>query len=118
VKAIHKLLIVLVVVFVAGCGTGRAGREKDIAVDKLPKAVLEAARKAVPGMEIEEAEVEKTSHGLVYEVEGEADGKEYELLISADGKVLSMQTEDDDKDDAKGKPEKEENDEGEDKDDD
>jgi len=98
VKAIHKLLIVLVVVFVAGCGTGRAGREKDIAVDKLPKAVLEAARKAVPGIEIEEAEVQKTRKGLVYEIEGEAGGKEYELHISADGKVLETETEDDDKD--------------------
>ncbi len=105
-RVAYRLPIVLAAMVVVGCGTGRAGREKDIPVSDLPKVVLDAVQKAVPGIEIEEAEVEKTSHGLVYEVEGEAGGKEYELHISADGKLLSTEMEDDDEDEAEDKPEK------------
>ncbi len=77
------------------CGMmGRFGCEKDIPLDKVPTAVLEAAQKAVPGIKLTEAEVERTIKGLVYEIEGTLDGKEYEIEVSSDGKVLEIEDED------------------------
>jgi hypothetical protein len=109
-RVVHKLIVVLVLVVIASAVTGRAGREKDIPVSELPKVVLEAAKRAVPGIEIDEAEVEKTAKGLVYEVEGEVGGKEYELLISAEGKVLGKESDDDDDDDDGEKDDKDDDD--------
>ena len=72
----------------------RSEREKEIDPAKVPEKVMAAAMKAVPGIKIDEAEVQKTKRGLVYELEGEADGKEYELHITADGKVLGKDGDD------------------------
>ena len=76
--------------------TAFAEDEKEIPLDKVPTAVLEAAQKAVPGIELTEAEVERTIKGLVYEIEGTLDGKEYEIEVSPDGKVLEIEEEDED----------------------
>ncbi len=88
-------------------------REEDIDVSKVPEKIMAAALKAVPGIEIDEAEVEKTRRGLVYELEGEVDGKEFELHITADGIVLDIEGEDND-DDEKGKSGKDDDDDGDD----
>ena len=74
--------------------TAFAEDEKDIPLDKVPTAVLEAAQKAVPGIKLTEAEEERTLKGLVYEIEGTLDGKEYEIEVSSDGKVLEIEDED------------------------
>jgi uncharacterized membrane protein YkoI len=92
-------LATLAVTLAVGISVASAGNEEEIALSKVTKKVLEAARKAVPGIKLTEAEVEKTSDGLVYELEGTLNGKEYEIKVSAAGKVLKTEIEDDDDED-------------------
>ena len=94
-KQSNKLWIIAIniILFVV---TAFAENEKAIPLDKVPTAVLEAAQKAVPGIELTEAEVERTIKGLVYEIEGTLVGKEYEIEVSSDGKVLEIEEEDED----------------------
>ena len=87
------LIAITLILFVV---TAFAENEKEIPLDKVPSAVLEAAQKAVPGIELTEAEVERTIKGLVYEIEGTLDGKEYEIEVSSNGKVLEIEEEDED----------------------
>ena len=68
--------------------------EKEIQLDEVPSIVLDAAKKAVPGIKLIEAEMEKTGEGLIYEVEGVLDGIEYEIEISLEGKVLEIEDDD------------------------
>ena len=49
--------------------TAFRGIEKNIPLNEVPDAVLKAAQKAVPGIKLTEAEVERTLKGFVYEVE-------------------------------------------------
>ena len=78
--------------------TAFAGIEKEIPLNEVPDVVLKAAQKAVPGIVLTEAEVEKTLIGVVYEIEGTLDGKEYEIELSSDGKVLEIEEEENDDD--------------------
>jgi hypothetical protein len=68
---------------------GDAEHELTVPLTALPPAVLDAARKAVEGIELQEAEVESV---LVYELEGEVGEKEYELEVTAEGQVLEVET--------------------------
>ena len=78
--------------------TAFAGIEKEIPLNEVPDVVLKAAQKAVPGIVLTEAEVEKTLKGVVYEIEGTLDGKEYEIELSSDGKILEIEEEENDDD--------------------
>ena len=75
--------------------TAFAGIEKEILLNEVPDVVLKAAQKAVPGIELTEAEVEKTTKGVVYEIEGTLDSKKYEIEVSSDGKVLEIEEDED-----------------------
>ena len=83
--------------------TAFAGIEKEIPLNEVPDAVLKAAQKAVPGIELTKAEVEKTHKGVVYEIEGTLDCKEYEIELSSDGKILEIEEEENDDDDKNDK---------------
>ena len=83
--------------------TAFGGIEKNIPLNEVPDAVLKAAQKAVPGIELTEAEVERTLKGFVYEVEGTLDGKEYEIEVSSDGKILEIEEEENDDEDENDK---------------
>ena len=83
--------------------TAFAGIEKEIPLNEVPDVVLKAAQKAVPGIELTEAEVERTLKGFVYEVEGTLDGKEYEIEVSSDNKVLEIEEEENDDEDENDK---------------
>ena len=78
--------------------TAFAGIEKEIPLNEVPDVVLKAAQKAVPGIELTEAEVEKTTKGVVYEIEGTLDSKKYEIELSFDGKVLEIEEDEEDED--------------------
>lgn len=71
-------------------------RAVDIRLKDVPESVLEAARKAVPGIRLTEAEVNRTKAGTVYEIEGRVGDIEYELLITDEGKVIDIEQDDDD----------------------
>ncbi len=83
--------------------TAFAGIEKEIPLNEVPDVVLKAAQKAVPGIVLTEAEVEKTPKGVVYEIEGILDGKEYEIEVASDGKVLEIEEEENDDEDENDK---------------
>ena len=101
-KQANKIwLIAITLIFFVMTAFG--GIEKNIPMNEVPDAVLKAAQKAVPGIELTEAEVERTLKGFVYEVEGTLDGKEYEIEVSSDGKVLEIEEEENDDEDENDK---------------
>ncbi len=65
--------------------------EQEIPLSEVPPAVLAAAQQAVPGIVIEEAELEKEDGQTVYELSGSADGREYEIEISGTGEILEVE---------------------------
>jgi uncharacterized membrane protein YkoI len=93
-KSICRVLA-LVGMMILGSTVARAEKEKEIAISQVPQTVIAAAEKAVPGIKLTEAEVQKTEKGLVYEVEGSVDGQEYEITISESGEVLKVVQEND-----------------------
>ena len=101
-KWIGRLLVAVALALVTGVVVACAEKEEEVPLDKVPKIVLAAAQKAVPGIKLTEAEVEKTRKGLVYEIEGTLDGKEYEIEVSAEGKVLEIEQEGEDDEDEDG----------------
>ncbi|UCE49466.1 MAG: PepSY domain-containing protein [Phycisphaerales bacterium] len=91
------------------CGLGCATldelfeNEKEIPLSEVPGAAVAAAKGAVEGIELTEAEVEKEDGQTVYDIEGTANGKEYSIEVTAEGEVLEVEegTEQED-DDAEG----------------
>jgi len=73
--------------------------EQEIALSEVPAEALQAARGAVDGITLTEAEVEEEDGQMVYDIEGTADGVEYEIEVTADGQVLEVAKEGDDGDD-------------------
>ena len=102
VLCIFVLVILLPTGFLASTGE----KEEKIELSKVPEVVLEAAREAVQGIEIKEAEIEKSDKGIIYELEGTVDGKIYEIEITPEGKVIEVEEENGDDDE----PEDEEED--------
>lgn len=89
-----RLLLVVLLMLTVGAACAYTETGEEIPLSKVPKKVLEAARKGVPDIKLTEAGVEKTRKGLTYELDGTLDGKEYEIEVSADGKVLEIEQED------------------------
>ena len=84
---------------------GAVAHAKDIPLKEVPKRVLDAALKAVPSIEILNAEKEREWGRLVYELSGVStkDGFYYEVEVTPRGKVIEIEK--------TRKPEKEEDDE-------
>ena len=89
----------LAMCFAAGCANLETEREEEIALSKVPVPVLKAARGAVDGIVIEEAEVEVEDGQTLYVLEGTAGGKEYEIEVTSAGKVIEVEEDDEDDDD-------------------
>lgn len=65
--------------------------EQPIALDQVPAHVLQAALKAVPGLIVEQAEMEVEEGVTVYDLEGTAAGEPVEVEVSAEGEVLEIE---------------------------
>lgn len=76
-------------VLISGCALFE--NEAEIPLAEVPEAVMAAAQQAVPGIEIEEAEIEMEDGQKVYELSGTANGKEYEIEISGTGEILEVE---------------------------
>ena len=63
----------------------------DMPISALPEQVVQAARTAVPGIALIDADKEVHDGQTVYEIDGELDGEEYEIEVSADGTVLELE---------------------------
>ena len=76
--------------------TGCAGlwEEEDVEISAVPAAAINAAKGAVPGLEIRSAEVETKDGRTIYEIDGKADGVKHEVKVTAGGEVLKVETDD------------------------
>jgi uncharacterized membrane protein YkoI len=70
----------------------RADEEK-IALDKLPKAVTDAIKKAYPDAEMKSAEKEKENGKEVFEVVLKNKDQTLEVTLTPEGKILSVEKE-------------------------
>ncbi|MDA0989946.1 MAG: hypothetical protein O3A51_04245 [Verrucomicrobia bacterium] len=75
----------------AGEHHGREEFEMEVPVKDVPEVVMDAAQKALPGLRVLEAEVEKERYGLVYGLEGVLGDEKVELEVSADGRFVEME---------------------------
>ena len=84
----HVALLFLITLL-ASCAAFE--KETEIPLTEVPEPVMSAALGAVPGIVIEEAELEEEDGEMVYELSGTAGDKEYEIEISASGEVLEVE---------------------------
>ena len=68
-------------------------KEREIPLSEVPEQVIAADKAAVEGITLTEAEIEESSEGLVYEIEGFVGDIEYEIEITAEGEVLEVEME-------------------------
>ena len=87
----HHLILLLIVAILGACESFDGEDETEIPLAEVPGPVMAAARQAVPGIEITEAEIEDEDGQKVYELSGEADGKRYEIEISGTGEILEVE---------------------------
>ena len=59
----------------------------DVAIDKLPKAVVDGLKTRFPGCEITKAYSETEDNKLVYEVSLKQKGSSYDVIITPEGKI-------------------------------
>jgi uncharacterized membrane protein YkoI len=84
------LMGLLIALYLAGCSNS-GEKETEVSLEDVPRVVLDSARKAVPGITIDAAEIEEEDGEQVYELSGEADGKSYEIEVSPSGEVLEVE---------------------------
>jgi uncharacterized membrane protein YkoI len=73
------------------CACKALENDTDVALADVPDAAIAAARQAVPGIDIAEAEIEEEGGQKIYELSGEADGREYEIEVSGTGEILEVE---------------------------
>jgi uncharacterized membrane protein YkoI len=79
-------------VILLGLSVARAQEEK-IALDKLPKEVLDAVKAKYPGAELLGAEREKEKGKTVYEVALKHKGHRIEVTLTPEGKIIEIEKE-------------------------
>ena len=84
------LLMVACAVLAFGATGARADEEK-LAIDKLPKAVLESVKKRFPKAELIEAAKETDGDKVEYEVTLKDGETKYDVMFSPDGKITLIE---------------------------
>ena len=84
------LTMALCAALACSAGAGRADEEK-IAIDKLPKAVLETVKKRFPKAELIEAAKETDGDKVEYEITLKDGETKYDVMFSADGKITLIE---------------------------
>lgn len=87
------LILILATACVTGCGVGNVfDGEELVPLEKIPAPVLEAAKKAIPGITFNKAWKSKIEGQDAYEIVGKTkDGKTREVEVSVAGKVLNIE---------------------------
>ena len=85
--------LVLAAACVAGCGGGNVFEgEEMVPLEKISPSVMEAAKKAVPGITFNKAWKSRIDGQDAYELVGKTrDGKTREVEVSVSGKVLNIE---------------------------
>jgi hypothetical protein len=73
-------------------------KEEKVAVDKIPKKVMEVINKRFPDAKITSAEKETENGKVVYDIELTHKGRKYEMDIKEDGTILEIEKQIDAKD--------------------
>ena len=68
-------------------------KEEKVAVDKIPKKVMEVINKRFPDAKITSAEKETENGKVVYDIELTHKGRKYEMDIKEDGTILEIENE-------------------------
>ena len=74
---------------------GDEDEEVPVSIADIPEKVVKALQKALPGSEIEEAELETEDGQRVYELTVSHENKTFEVEITPQGKVVKIEQEDD-----------------------
>jgi hypothetical protein len=74
-------------------GAAARADEEKIALDKLPKAVTDAIKKAYPDGELKKAEKEKADGKETYEVVVKNKDETLEIILTPEGKILAVEKE-------------------------
>ena len=93
-----RRMAVPAVLLAALCGPGLRSEDKEeeetkVALDKLPKAVVEAVKKMFPKAEMLEASSEKEHGEMHYEVEIKDNGQKIDVTVEEDGEIESLERE-------------------------
>jgi hypothetical protein len=86
------------VVAVATLGVALGADEEKVAIDKLPKAVVDAIKARFAGAELKAAEKETEGGKTVYDVEIKYKGANYEVAVTPEGKITGYEKQIDAKD--------------------
>jgi len=94
-KVLIGMLAITVFVGLTGCATidNLFEEEEAVALSEVPAPVIAAAKDAVKGIVLIEAEMEKEDGQTVYDLEGTADGKTYRIEVTPEGKVIEIEQE-------------------------
>lgn len=88
-----KLNLILSTVLMTGCAglPDWQDEEQDIELYAAPAAVIRAAERAVPGIELTAAQREREDGEIIYEFEGTLDGQVYEIEVNLAAEVLEVE---------------------------
>jgi uncharacterized membrane protein YkoI len=67
--------------------------DKKIALDKVPKEVMDSVKARFPGAEVTSVEKETEDGEVVYDFELKHEGRKYEMDIKADGTITEIEKE-------------------------
>lgn len=85
----NGLVASIVLVVLAGV-VGRADEEK-VALNKVPKAAIEAVKAKFEGAKLVSASTEKADGKVVYEISLKHKGHNVDVTVTADGKIVSCE---------------------------
>jgi hypothetical protein len=92
-RSLWTVSLALVVGAIALVASAEEKNAEKVALDKVPAVVLDAAKKAVQGIEVKNAAKETIGDKVEFKLEGKVAGKEAEVVVSAEGKVLEVEQE-------------------------
>ena len=83
-------LPIAIVLGLALFGVAAADRDSDVPLTEVPDEVKRAAKKAVPGIRLLKAEINRSGPQLKYELTGSLSGAQYEIEVTEDGELLEV----------------------------
>ena len=92
---LRKKMCVVALLGIFGLVACTSESTEQVPVDEVPRAVMGAVEKTLPGITIEKASRQIKDKTMVYKLEGElASGEEYEIEITEAGTVIEVELED------------------------
>ena len=85
--------VVAVLVSIAALAWADDKKPEKLALDKIPKKVMDAIKNRFPKAEITSAEKETEDGKVVYDIELKHEGRKYEMDIQEDGTIIEIEKE-------------------------